>query len=150
MQDVALAARRVCCALARSVAAVAAADERCRRRHNATAAAAAAASATGAEAEARVGAAAAAAARAVMAAAWRRRRLGRVRPSHPFPRPGMPRRTSRARACLERGVTVNAGARINLASRRSQGRYSVVVRDLYRLDCTWLRNHVPKHFKHAT
>ena len=35
---------------------------------------------------------------------------------------------------------------INLVSQRSQGRYSVVVRDLYRLDCTWLRNHFPKPY----
>ena len=41
-------------------------------------------------------------------------------------------------------------AHINLVSQRSQGRSSVVVRDLYRLDCTWLRNHFPKPYYRTT
>ena len=45
-----------------------------------------------------------------------------------------------------RASPVAPSAHINLASQRSQGRYSVVVRDLYRLDCTWLRNHFPKPY----
>ena len=65
------------------------------------------------------------------------------RASFAFPRG----HASRARAWRERGSQPSPpGAHINLASQRSQGRYSVVVRDLYRLDCTWLRNHFPKPY----
>ena len=72
-----------------------------------------------------------------------RRHVMVSRASFAFPRG----HASRARAWRERGSQPSPqGAHINLASQRSQGRYSVVVRDLYRLDSTWLRNHFPKPY----